>query len=333
MTEADKPIVAGKYRQPLYRRLIAVSELGVLAAVIVFFLIFTAANASMANPENLVRMAFQGTFLGLAAFAMGFLMIAGEIDLSSGGTAALSAALAGVLIMNEGWSEPAAYAAALGAAALVGLLNAFIVLKIRMPSFFATLGTSFLVSGLAIWILKGAWIYVADDIPMLMKTLKTSPILALPWVTLALFVAYILGDILMRTSRLGPLLRATGNNPRAAQIVGINVKLVKTISFVFVAMCCGMAGILVMAYSGTTDWQIGNGWLLWVLAIVIIGGGSLQGGVGSIIGVLLGTVLIQIIRMGLLNANVQTNAQGIVIGAVLLGAAALDAIRRKSARY
>ena len=95
--------------------------------------------------------------------------------------------------------------------------------------------------------------------------------------------------------------------------------MVKTLCFVFVALCCGMAGILVMAYSGTTDWQIGNGWFLWILAIVIIGGGSLQGGTGSVIGVLLGTALIQIIRMGLLNANVQTNAQGIVIGVVLLG--------------
>lgn len=333
MINTEKPIVQDEYKQSIWKRLLSVGELGVLVAVVAFFLIFTAANSSMANPENLVRMAFQGSFLGLAAFAMGFLMIAGEIDLSSGGTAALSAALAGVLIMNNGWSEAAAYAAALGAAALVGLLNAFIVLKIRMPSFFATLGTSFLVSGLAIWILKGAWIYVADDIPGLAKTLTTSPILALPWVTLALLVAYILGDLLMRTSKLGPTLRASGNNPRAAQIVGINVTLVKTICFVFVAVCCGLAGILVMAYSGTTDAQIGNGWLLWVLAIVIIGGGSLQGGTGSIIGVLFGTALIQIIRMGLLNANVQTNAQGIVIGVVLLGAASVDAIRRRSARY
>ncbi len=333
MIQSEKPIVHEDYRQPLIKRLLAVSELGVLVAVVVFFLIFTAANKNMANPENLVRMAFQGSFLGLAAFAMGFLMIAGEIDLSSGGTAALSAAIAGVLIMNNGWSEPAAYAAALVAAALVGLLNAFIVLKIRMPSFFATLGTSFFVAGLAIWILKGTWIYVAEDIPLIMKTLGTSPILALPWITLALLISFIVGDLLMRTSRLGPVLRASGNNPRAAQIVGINVKLVKTLCFVFVSVCCGMAGILVMAYSGTTDSQIGNGWFLWILAIVIIGGGSLQGGTGSIIGVLLGTALIQIIRMGLLNANVQTNAQGIVIGVVLLGAASVDAIRRKRAQY
>ncbi|MBX7233182.1 MAG: ABC transporter permease [Caldilineales bacterium] len=321
------------FRQPFYRRLLGVTELGVLVAVAVFFVAFTVIDSSMANPANLARMALQGSFLGLAAFAMSFLMIAGEIDLSSGGTAALSAALAGALMMNLGWSEWASCAAALGAAVLVGLLNAFIVLKVRMPSFFATLGTSFLVSGLAIWILKGAWFYVADQIPILLKVLNPSPLFALPWIFIALLIAYVVGDVLMRTSRLGPLLTAVGGNRRAAEIVGINVPLVKTICFVFVSVCCGLAGILVMAYSGTTDASIGDGWLLWVITIVIIGGGSLRGGTGSIIGAFFGTVLVQIIRMGLLNAKVQTNAQGIVIGAILLAAATLDVLRRKSIQY
>ena len=89
MTTTDQGIPPETYRQPLYKRVLSVSEIGVLVAVVVFFVIFTVANKSMANPENLVRMALQGSFLGLAAFAMGFLMIAGEIDLSSGGTAAL----------------------------------------------------------------------------------------------------------------------------------------------------------------------------------------------------------------------------------------------------
>ncbi len=321
------------FRQPFYRRLLSVTELGVVAATVVFFVAFTAADKSMANPANLARMALQGSFLGLAAFAMSFLMIAGEIDLSSGGTAALSAAVAGVLLMNSGWPEWASYTAALTAAAGVGLLNAFITLKIRMPSFFATLGTSFLVSGLAIWILKGTWLYVADQIPTLLKVLNPSPLFALPWVFVALLVAYVVGDLLMRTSRLGPLLTAVGGNRWAAEIVGINVKLVKTLCFVFVSLCCGLAGILVMAYSGTTDASIGDGWLLWVIAIAIIGGGSLRGGTGSIIGAFFGTVLIQIIRMGLLNAKVQTNAQGIVIGVILLAAASLDVLRRKSVQY
>jgi ribose transport system permease protein len=332
-TGQTTPQESSSYRQPFYKRLLGVTELGVLIAVLVFFAVFTLANKSMAAPANLARMALQGSFLGLAAFGMSFLMIAGEIDLSSGATAALGAAVAGVLLMTSGWPEWASYTVALAVSALVGLLNAFITLKIRMPSFFATLSTSFLVSGLAIWILKGTWLYVGDNIPILSQALATSPVFALPWLFVALVIAYLVGDFLMRTSRLGPTLTAVGGNRRAAEIVGINVPLVKTLCFVLVSVCCGLAGILVMAYGGTTDATIGDGWLLWVIAIAIIGGGSLRGGTGSIIGALLGTLLIQVIRMGLANADVKTNAQGIVIGVILIAAATLDVVRRKSAQY
>ncbi len=330
MTTESQIAPKNAYRQPLLKRLLNISELGVLVAVLIFFGAFVLANGSMADPVNLARMALQGSFLGMAAFGMAFLMIAGEIDLSSGATAGLAAAVAGLLLYNQGWPELAAYAAALAAAMCVGLLNSFIVLKIRMPSFIATLGTNFLVWGLAIWLLKGTWIYVGEIIPLLQSTLEPSPLFGLPYAFLVLLAVYLIGDLLMRTSRLGPTLSAVGANPRAAAIVGINVALVKTLSFVFVSLCCGIAGLLVMGYGGTTDAAIGEGWLLWVVAIVIIGGGSLRGGVGSILGVLLGVMLIQIIRIGLANAGVKTNAQGIVVGAILIGAAALDAFRRKA---
>jgi ribose transport system permease protein len=327
----ESPITPqAKFRRPLYKRVLNISEIGVLVAVVVFFSIFVLANRTMAEPANLARMALQGSFLGVAAFGMAFLMIAGEIDLSSGATAGLTAAVAGLLLFNLGWPEWASYAMALAAAMCVGLLNSFIVLKIRMPSFFATLGTSFLVWGLALWLLKGTWLYVGDMIPRLKGALEPSPLFDLPYVFLVLLAAYLIGDLLMRTSRLGPTLTAVGANRRAAAIVGINVTLVKTLCFVFVSLCCGIAGILVIGYGGTTDASIGEGWLLWVIAIVIIGGGSLRGGVGSIVGALLGVVLIQIIRIGLASAGVKTNAQGIVVGAILIGAAALDVLRRKA---
>ena len=322
-----------EYKPPLYRRVLNISEIGVLVAVIVFFVAFTVANSSMAAPKNLALMALQGSFLGLAAFGMSFLMIAGEIDLSSGATAGLAAAVAGLLLANGGWPEWASYAAALIVAMCVGLINSFVVLKIRMPSFFATLGSSFIVWGLAIWLLKGQWIYVGEMIPQLKSVLSPSPLFGLSYVFLALLAAYMIGDLLMRTSRLGSVISAVGANRRAAAIVGINVTLVKTLCFVFVSLCCGMAGLLVIGYGGTTDASIGEGWLLWVIAIVIIGGGSLRGGVGSIIGVLLGTILIQVIRIGMANAGVQTNAQGIVVGAILIGAAAIDALRRRAIQY
>ncbi|MBC8447456.1 MAG: ABC transporter permease [Chloroflexi bacterium] len=321
------------YRPSLARRVLNIQEIGVLVAVVVFFGVFVLASKSMAESANLVRMATQGSMIGLCAFGMSFLMITGEIDLSSGATAGLAAAVAGLLRYNQGWPEWACYGAALAAAMMVGLLNSFVVLKIRMPSFFATLGSSFVANGLAIWLLKGAWLYVGDRIPSLTKALVPSPFFDLPWVFVGLVALFIIGDVLMRTSRLGPTLTAVGGNRLAAEIVGINVPLVKTLCFVFVSLCCGLAGLLVMGYAGTTDPAIGDGWLLWVVAIAIIGGGSLRGGVGSIIGALLGTVLIQIIRMGLANARVQTNAQGIVVGAILIGAAALDVIRRKTVQY
>jgi ribose transport system permease protein len=183
------------------------------------------------------------------------------------------------------------------------------------------------------WLLKGQWLDVGSQMRHLVKLIAPSPFFGLPWTFLALLAAVIIGDLLVRTSRLGPLLSATGGNRQAAEIVGINVKLVKTLCFIFVSVCCGIGGLFVMAYGGLTDQTIGVDWLLWVIAIAIIGGGSLRGGIGSVVGVLLGTALIQIIKMGLYYANVKTNAQGIVVGAILIGAAALDAIRRKAIQY
>lgn len=333
MTTARSPITVSTYRPPFLKRLLNIPELGVSVAVVLFFSLFVLVNPNMADPANLARMALQGSFIGLCAFGMSFLMIAGEIDLSSGATAGLTAAIAGILRMNYGWSEGGAIAGALMVAATVGLLNSLLVLKIKMPSFFATLGMSFLVYGLALWLLNGTYIYLGDQIPLLTLILNSVTYFGIPLVFAPLFIVYVSGDLLIRTSRLGPILTAVGGNRQAAAIVGLNVPLIKTLCFVFVSLCCGLAGLLVMGYAGTADAAIGDGWLLWVVAIAIIGGGSLRGGVGSIIGALLGTILIQIIRMGLANARVQTNAQGIVIGAILIGAAILDVMRRRSAQY
>ena len=321
------------YRPPLYKQLLGIQEIGVIVAIVVFFTAFEMVDKSMGQAANLQTMALQGSMIGLAAFGMSFLMIVGEIDLSAGAVAGMTAAIVGILRANLGWPELVCYATALVAAALVGLVNAFVVLRVRMPSFFATLGASFLVSGLGIWLLKGAWISMGDQIPVAMWWVSTSPVLGLPWIFLVLLPAYIIGDLLIRFTKLGPTLTAVGGNRQAAEIVGMNVPLVKTLCFMFVSVCAGLAGIAVMGYGTITDAYIGSDWMLWIIAIAIIGGGSLRGGVGSIIGALLGTCLIEIIRTGLFNAQVKTNAQGIVIGGVLIGAAILDIIRRKSAQY
>ncbi len=321
------------YRQSFAKRLLNIQEIGVLVGVVVFFLAFFLVDKRMGEQRNLVEMSMQGSMIGLAAFGLSFLMIAGEIDLSAGATAGLAAAVAGMLRVYLGWPELACYVTAVAACALVGLINSVIVLRFRMPSFFATLGTSFLVGGLTYWMLQGAWIDFIDRVPMLRSVLTASPIFGLPWLFLAMLSAYIIGDLLVRLTKLGPILTSVGGNRQAAEIVGINVPLVKTLCFVFCSVAAALAGLSVGGYAGMTDSSIGIDWMLWIIAIAIIGGGSLRGGVGSVIGAFLGTCLIEIIRTGLFNANVQTNAQRIVVGGVLIGAAILDALRRKSAQY
>ena len=304
-------------------------ELGILIGVIISFLIFYIADNSMADVSTLVRMATQGTCIGFAAYGMSYLMITGEIDLSSGAVAGLAATVSGMML-DSGHSELISYMSALSVAALVGLLNSFMTLVIGIPSFFGTLGTSFAASGLIIWLLKGRWIYTGDFIPFLDFLFSPSPFFEFPWVFLFYAILIIFGDILIRTSKLGTILKATGGNVLSAKIAGINTNYVKTLCFLFTSINFGFAGILVMGYSGTTDFSIGMDWILWVIAIAIIGGGSLRGGIGSILGTFLGVCLIQVIRMGLINADVQTNAQKIVVGAILIGAATFDSLKIKS---
>ena len=324
---------APAYRPPLSKVFLNVPELGVTLAVVVFFVAFALVDKRIGQIGNLHLMATEGSMVGLAAFGMSFLMIAGEIDLSAGATAGLCAVVAGMLRANLGWPELACYVTVVVLGALVGFLNSLVVLRLRMPAFFATLGASFLLAGLSNWLLKGTWIYMLEQIPLLTKVSAPSPILGLSWLFVGLLLAYIIGDLAIRFTILGPILTAVGGNRQAAAITGINVDLVKTLCFMFVGVCAALSGLAVVSYTYTADPTIGDGWLLWIIAIAIIGGGSLRGGVGSIIGALLGTVLVEIIRVGLFEANVKTNAQGIVIGAVLVGAAILDAFRRKSAQY
>jgi len=273
------------------------------------------------------------TYMGFAALGMCCLMLAGEIDLSTGSVAGLAAAVAATLIANQGWPEWAGLTAAIVAAVLAGLLNSIVVLKIGVPSFFGTLGTHFVILGVMQAILRGNWIMVEGKVPFLTQFALPSPFWGVPWTFVILVLLVVVGDFLLRRSRLGPILSATGANRRAADIAGINTTLVKTLCFVLVSICSAIGGLLVMNAAITADPQIGDSWQLWVLAIAVIGGSSFSGGLGSISGAFLGALLIQVIKLGLGAAQIKTNAQGVVVGAILIVSAILDVLRRRVKKY
>jgi ribose transport system permease protein len=315
------------------RRALNYPEIGVGIAIIIFLLMFTFLDASMATPEGIVRLFTQITYMGFAAFGMSHLMLAGEIDLSTGAVAGLAAAVAGAVIGDLGMPEWAGIAAALLAAVMAGLLNSFVVLVIGVPSFFGTLGTHFVIWGVMQAILRGRWIIVEDKVPFLGAVTSPSPFFNLPWTFIIFLILVLAGDFLVRRSRIGAILAATGGNRQAADVAGINTAAVKTVCFILVSVCAAFGGMLVMNAAISADPQIGDGWQLWVVAIAVIGGSSFSGGLGSVLGAFLGVLLIQVIRLGLGAAQIKTNAQGVVIGAILIVSAILDVLRRRAKQY
>ncbi len=326
----------------LIRRILDIPEIGVGAALVVFILFFAALNQSMLSLNNFILIMRQITFTGFIAYGMIYLMLAGEIDLSTGATGGLCAAVAGYLIATDTTPEWLGLLAALGTAVFIGLLNSFFVLKIGMPSFFATLGTSFIIGqggggtgggGLVNVILQAKWLELFGKIPLLNAVYAPSPFWDIPWASVILVALMLLGDFAIRRTKLGPILSATGGNKRAALSAGINVTRVKMLCFVFVSICACVSGLLALNTTNATDPVIGMNWGLWVIVIAIVGGSSMAGGVGSILGGLLAAILIQVIQIGLGAAQIQTNAQGIVVGGILIVAAILDVARRKAKKY
>ena len=317
----------------LGRHLLNYPEIGVGVAIVAFFLMYTLLDRSMASEAGIVLLFTQVVYLGIAAFGMSHLMLAGEIDLSTGAMAGLAAAVAAVVIADYGQSEAVALLVVLVVAIGAGLLNSLIVLWIGVPSFFGTLGTHFILLGIAQSLLRGRYVSIEGSVPFLSILLSPSPIFGLPWSFVVFVVAVLSGDFLVRRSKIGAVLAATGGNRQAANAAGINTTRVKTLCFILVSICAAIGGLLVMKAGTAADEGIGDGWQLWVVAIAVIGGSSFSGGLGSILGGFLGAILIQVIKLGLGAAQIKTNAQGIVIGTILIVSAILDVARRKIKQY
>ena len=317
----------------LGRRLLNVPELGVGVAIVVFFLLFTALNSSMAAPDNLVRILTLSSYIGIISLGMSLLMLAGEIDLSVGYMAGLAAAVCAALVAQVGWPEWASILAACGVAILLASLNSFMTLVVGMPSFFATMSTGFITYGFTWLITQGQWVSILHKVPFLYSFTVPTPLFGLQGSVLLFIGLAIVGDFLVRRSKLGPMLSATGGNRRAADVSGINTARVKMLCFMLVSLLAAVAGTLVMTTGTSSDVALGADWMLWVIAIAIIGGASFSGGVGSVLGAFLGTILITVIKLGLAAAHIQTNAQSIVVGLVLIAASLIDVARRRVKKY
>ncbi|HYO18931.1 MAG TPA: ABC transporter permease, partial [Dermatophilaceae bacterium] len=211
--------------------------------------------------------------------------------------------------------------AGLGAGAGAGLINGLLVTKVNMPSFIATLASLSILSGLTLYLTKGNPVGVSSDA---FRLIGTGRILGVPvpiWILL--FCAIIFGVLLAR-SRFGRQVYATGDNFEAAHLSGMPVDRVKVAAFVISGVLAGIAGFILAARLGTAQPSAGKGLELTAIAAVIIGGTSLLGGRGAVIGTVIGALLLGTIDNGLNLLNVSPFLQDVVKGAVILFAVFID---------
>jgi ribose transport system permease protein len=277
---------------------------------------------------NFKTVATQTVIVGLCAIGMTFVIVSGGIDLSVGSSIALASVVTAVLLRND-HGAVVAVLGGVGASALLGLLNGLFVTRLRIVPFIVTLGSMGIARGLAK--------YLADeqkvDAParglseLMAKTPDIAWLLVSPGVWLWLLLAAAAALVLSRTV-FGVHTLAVGSSEATARLCGIRVERVKWIVYTLSGVCAGLAGCLQFARLTVGDPTTALGKELDVIAAVVIGGGSLSGGSGSILGSMIGAFLMTVLANGCTLLGVPNYVQEMLVGAIIIVAVSVDRWRR-----
>ena len=309
------------------QRLIGRSEFGPLVLLVVELVVFWAINPDFFSPQNISNILAFTVELGLIALAMTLLMTSGEFDLSVGSLFGFSPVLMWTLYNSGVTSLEVGLLIALIVAALIGLVNGWFVTQLKIPSFLVTLGMLLVVRGTALfitdgfpqrtWSAEGSWLA-----NILVGDFYVGPFRIYASLFWFIGAAIILGYVLTQ-SRTGNWIQAAGGNPNAARARGVNVNRVKVGLFILSAVMASLAGVISSLRTSAANPNSGTGYELEVIAMVVIGGTALTGGRGTIIGTVLGILILRVMRNGIVLIGVPGLAYNIFIGAIILGMMAL----------
>ncbi len=289
--------------------------------------VFASINSAFLSPLNISNTLTFTVELGLIALAMTLLMTSGEFDLSVGSVFGFAPVVMWTLYNSGETSLFVGFVAALVISAGIGLFNGLFVTRLKIPSFLVTLGMLLVVRGVALFVTDGfpqrTWSAGSQWLAeLLVGDFYVGPFrvyASLFWFAAA---AIILGYVLTQ-SKFGNWIQAAGGNPVAARARGVNVNAVKVWLFVLSAVMSAFAGIISSIRTSAANPNSGTGYELEVIAMVVIGGTALTGGRGTIIGTVLGILILRVMRNGIVLVGVPGLAYNIFIGAIILGMMAL----------
>jgi len=277
---------------------------------------------SKANIEAiLIALSMQGTI----TIGMAILLISGGLDLSVGSTLAFTGVVTG-LSLNAGVPALPAIVLGLLAAMMVGLANGLLVTRLGINPFITTLGMAMGVRGLLLVIAHGRAVL---NLPSSFTVIGQGRLFGVQYPIFVMLGLVIIGEILVRNTRFFRQSYYIGGNERAARLSGINVDLVKIFNYCLVAVLAGVAGLLITARFGSSSVSIGSGEELRVITAAIIGGASLNGGEGSVLGAFLGALFMGFLANALNLLGVDVYWQNLVTGALLIFAVVVDVLNEK----
>lgn len=311
--------VIQRFKKLNVNSLVNLREFPVLVATLFLIILLTFLNENFIKTGNIINVVRQSTLIIILAVGEAFVLISGEVDISIGAVMGLSGIMAAILSV-AGFPVVLVLFLTLAIGASIGVINALLVVKLRIMSFVATLGTLSILKGVMLIITGGFSVKFESPLAFLGYGL----IGIIPLSVILMLVIVVIMHVILSKTTLGREVFATGSNYKAARISGVAVVKIKIFTFALAGLLAAFAGIILTGNLLISDPTAGVGYEMDVVAACIIGGTTLKGGEGSIIGVVFGCILMSLMRNGFVLLGVSSSWQTIAAGLVIVLSIILD---------
>ncbi len=305
----------------------ALTLLGPFIALLVVYAIFGMMNRAMFTQDVLLSLLTQTVIVGTAAIGMTLIIIAGGIDLSVGSIIALCGVVAATLVA-ENFSPAVVFFATIAFGGFCGLINGGLTVGLKLLPFIITLGTMQVFRGAGKVATDGTPVNLPFDVTAFKPWMGGAGI---PWGVWLMILLVILFTLLLRYTRFGRHIFAVGSNENTATLCGVNVGKVKLFVYMISGALAGLSGVMIMAKSSQGDPTTAIGMELDIIAAVVIGGASLSGGEGTVLGAVIGALLMTTIRTGCVLNSIPTPWTEVITGAIIIIAVIIDRLRHLKA--
>jgi ribose transport system permease protein len=302
-----------------------VSTIAILAIEILFFTWYLwpepGRSHSFFNVDNLLLVLKYSSIYGIAAIGAAIVIISGGIDLAPGAVIALTSVVTGYFFVDAGWSLPASVAMGMLVGLVAGALSAWLVVRIKLPAFIATLGVMGMTRGAGFIITQGRYYDLSRRLPPGGHLLGVSIDWVAPFVMVVLAIVF---QFLVKRFQWGRAVFAVGGNETAAVFTGIAVGRVKTSVYLLSGILASVSGLVLAVVQGQGKADLATGYELDIIASAVVGGASLAGGRGSVVGAVLGALIFGVLRNGLTQIPGATFYDRFIVGLVVIVIVVLD---------